>query len=283
MNAKKLVISVLTALALTLTFSSMAKCTIPIVKVAVYFESANIDANEKQKILGALGVVENRFETQIGVAEPDFDEKGTWTSDKTTEDPDLIFIDAIRKTGGPSEGYTAAVFFVDQPLTEYYWPPGYVKDIWAVASPVCHACLVRYDGNDDKLRALIQWALSWTFGTKECDESWCVMNPEYMPHEIWWGPIKIGEDWAEEWGPDCKQKLIDTYNGGTFTYTKAWSYWVSGGFVYGIATWTEEYHQWSLTKLETKHVVGWLSLSPPSKVAAHPTFTDSARIYFSQS
>ncbi|MEM2994824.1 MAG: hypothetical protein QXI91_02250 [Candidatus Bathyarchaeia archaeon] len=133
-------------------------------------------------------------------------------------------------------------------------PLGYAKDIWAVSDRRAYACMVRYDGNDDKLTALIQSALSYTFGADECDEEWCVMNTEYMPHPIYLGIIKIGEEWAKEWGPNCRQRLNDTYNGVTLERKDSGPIGYDGSIItYQAVAWTERYENWQLKEIHLKY------------------------------
>lgn len=68
------------------------------VKVAVYVES-QIDESERANVVDALGVVEARFEDQIGY-EVDFEIVGSWVSRKDTDDPTVLLEDAISKTDG---------------------------------------------------------------------------------------------------------------------------------------------------------------------------------------
>jgi hypothetical protein len=83
-----------------------------------------------------------------------------------------------------------------------------------------------------------------------------------MPHEegywfiVWW--IKTNETWATDWGPICKQTLIQTYNGATFPRHSE-PHILGGGEIYGnsytlvVTGWTESYYHWNLTSARLKY------------------------------
>jgi hypothetical protein len=302
MKAKVLII----ALAVVLCFSSftfLAKCEEPAVKVAVYWENENIDSCELLTIENALAEVENRFLNQLGHA-VDFEIVGSWTSSKNTEDDVVLISEAISKTDGVYEtvfenggeylwkfkryGYTAAIYFVDQ----YMYDALHLKRVCGSASSLTRAGIVDYSARGycepfDYLCSVTQHELSHIFGIKEdCEEEWCVMNgPEgdscYMPHEegywfiVWW--IKTNETWATDWGPICKQTLIQTYDGCVIPRSK-FEVFKMGMYACG-KSWTEEYIHWNLTRSTLNGFFGitFIDYRPPSSPfgdgAGHPTVT----------
>jgi len=257
MKKKALIISLL-VLALSISMLiSLAKCDAP--KVAVYFESANIDVNERSKIVDALGTVAARFGNQIGI-EPDFDIITTWNSDKNTKNPKDLLDEAIAETDGviaevfdnfgrlpfwkfQREGYTAAIYFIDQPMETP------IQDTFAVCSWFNRACMVKYAGFD-QLASSTQAALSVTFGLEPCNEEWCCLNDAYMPYRVYFGPFVISETWTTKWEPECKQELIENYNGITRTRVMTGETW---NFYYSLV-WTERYYQWDLTECKMKSI-----------------------------
>lgn len=120
------------------------------------------------------------------------------------------------------------------------------------------ACILDYhwDGwwyQFDWLCSGIQHEVSHLFGVNHCDEEWCVMNYGYMPYEEyagWWIiKWKTNETWATKWGLNCKNRLIQAYNGITFTYMNTYIYYKGNAIVYERLSWTETYYHWNLTSL----------------------------------
>jgi hypothetical protein len=292
MKAKALIIALAVVLCLS-TFTFLAKCEEPAVKVAVYIESANIDNNERSRIVDAMGVVESRFENNIGY-KVDLEIVGSWTSRKDTKDVETLLSEAISETDGVfttfydnygeyvwkfhRDGYTAAIYFVEQDL-EY---EGNV--IGGGAHPILRAGMVDYNAHGhwkpfERLCSVTQHELSHLFGImKECGEEWCVMNYDYMPYEtgfwfiIWW---KTSEEWATDWGPECKQRLIKTYNGlsepGSSLTILYNGY---DAFAYRRITCVAEWQRWNLTSFRAKTVfsIGIPIIWYVPSGAAHPTF-----------
>lgn len=270
------------------------------VKVAVYWETEKIDASERAQIVDAIGVVESRFEDQLGY-KVDFEMIGSWTSVKTTTSVTYIVTEAIKETGGVlaptydnqreltwkfhKDGYTAAIYIVEQDLTYLGIP------IQGAASPVIHAGIVDYNPHDywkpfERLCSVIQHEISHVFGLTfygdeaECNEPWCVMNYEYMPYEEYagWRIIrwKTKEEWATTWCSNCKQKLQQTYKGITFPCTKRYTYITQNYVVAYSIKWTETYYRWNLTQCRLKSVFV-ISIPiiryTPGMAAVHPSFS----------
>jgi hypothetical protein len=295
MKAKVLIIALAVLLCFS-SFTSLAKCEEPAVKVAVYIESANIDSSERAKIVDAMGVVESRFENNIGY-KVDLEIVGSWTSRKDVKEVGALLSEAISETDGTrtsfcdnygeyvwkfhKDGYTAAIYFVEQDLEDEGVP------INGGAHPILRAGMVDYNAHGyskpfERLCSVTQHELSHLFGITidNCGEEWCVMNYDYMPYEtgfwfiVWW--IKTGEEWATDWGPECKQRLIQTYNGIVERGSSLDIIYISyDGFAFRKITYVAEWQRWNLTSFRAKTVFSigipiiWYV---PSSGAAHPTF-----------
>jgi hypothetical protein len=147
-----------------------------------------------------------------------------------------------------------------------------LKAFWVLA------CLVQYSNNLERLSGVIQHELTHLFGVvDECHEDWCVMNYDYMPYKAYFWFIVVREDWATDWGPECKQTLLETYNGRVITRSK-FVVFKMGMYACGIS-WTEEYIHWNLTRLTLNGFFGitFIDYRPPSRPfgdgAGHPTVT----------
>ncbi|MEM2995530.1 MAG: zinc-dependent metalloprotease family protein [Candidatus Bathyarchaeia archaeon] len=274
----------LLAIVLILTFVLAVKADSS-VKVAVYLESTNINESERANIIKALEDVRMRFYNQLGKT-VEFEIVGTWESSKNTDRSTVLLEEAIMKTDGiyaneysncdakiwifRKEGYTVAVYITDQDL-DGQSSSGY-------AHVGRRACIVDYYVNCwypmECLKSTIQHELSHLFGLEHCDEEWCVMNSNedgdgYTPREYWFLWWKIDEKWATQWGSDCKQTLLQIYD-GCVLFRKKEDYRM-GMYASGCA-WTEEYYRWNLVH-STLIAVYYVNL-PSYRPLSLPLFGD---------
>ncbi|MEM2995229.1 MAG: hypothetical protein QXI91_04355 [Candidatus Bathyarchaeia archaeon] len=305
MKAKPLTISLLVIMLIS-TFASMVKAD-GTVKVAVYWETANIDSSELAIINNALAEVESRFQNKLEHS-IDLEVVGSWKSRKDTKDYRTLITEAIRQTNGiyttlfdnygyfftwkfHRKGYTAGIYIVEQDLVDEYG-----NLLGGAGSSVLRAGIVDYNPHGkwkpfERLCGIIQHELSHIFGIPtNCEENWCVMNgPDgdscYMPYEQWFLIWKTDEKWATDWGSNCKQTLLETYAGCARTGIDVSSFgncWKAEDLTIAVTIWTEEWRYWNLTqrRLKLAVYVHVPNLSCESKVLpyfapgwAHPTTT----------
>jgi hypothetical protein len=263
MKTKALILLLIVVLSISAMGVAVAE---PTVDVAVYFESSNISESEKSNVLSVLEVVNQRFVEQLGVG-VNFEVVGSWESNKNIVDDMELLDEAVSETDGiwtrliDNIGYFAwkfyhpphivGVYFIDQPMQ------GEGKDIAGSANAWIRACIIRYYDSTDKLAGIVQHELSHLFGIYEhCSEEWCVMNYAYMPYRIsllWW---VIYEDYADTWGPICRQVLIECYNGKTRTYSLVITFQgYECYYEYTYFIFKESYNQWNLTSNRLVSVV----------------------------
>jgi len=277
MKAKGIILLLIVVL-LTLMFTSIVRC-IPTVEVAIYFESANINDDEKAFILKVLAIVNGRFVDQLGIG-LNFEVVGSWESDKNATDDSVLLTEAIRETNGI---WTRVVDNIDIFEWKFYHPPHIVgiyfidqplkvedEDVVGMADIWCRAAIVRFYEYEDKLAGIAQHELSHLFGIlNECNEKWCCMNYACMPYRIWLAIWIIYEDYADEWGPECKQTLIQCYYGTGRTYPLIIFFQGCDSYYeYTYFTWSDSYHNWNLTSNRLRQVVH-VKYNPRIKNSVH--------------